>query len=494
MDNARAQSGLPSIKTLFKESWEVFTKSILWLFLWNVLSIVVSVVFTGITLALSFGSIITVLISNYSATNPQWYLQALRSFNPWLIGFALLLFVLGSIIIASVFQIGMVLIVDKFGGQISFREIIRKSLGLIIPLSLVGLLVFLLSFGALFVFVLPGFVIWFFLLFASYEVIIGDHRWVDALRRSTAIVTAHFGEILIRWLAIIGVYILLAIFIPNLIMQIEPGTGIVVMIFSFLTNVLIGWYVLVYGVVLYKQARSAVPPERKANVLWMVIVAVLGWVIAVVTAFLVVSAIYQSVSSGALQKLLNESGKQSGKVQQVENPAKELIESGVVKFSSANQIAQKQTLTPQESGQVRELLQGAIADFKLATEKDPENYLTWFYLGEAYNLLIGIVDNAHPFAVDSYKKAIVLNPQHFESYMQLGGVYLKIKDYDNAIAMFQKAVKLEPNNANAHYNLGYNYKLVGAKGEARKALQKALQLLPANDPTRYKVEQELQGL
>jgi tetratricopeptide (TPR) repeat protein len=246
---------------------------------------------------------------------------------------------------------------------------------------------------------------------------------------------------------------------------------------------------LVYDITLYKQARVALESEREKSIVWMWIVSIIGWLIAVGIFFIS----YKAISSGVLNEVFKKPAT-STPTQQTTSPASQLIQSGSIKLSTANQVASKPNLTDNERNQIIGLINGALDDFNAAVEKDPDNYQAWYYRGLAYRNLIGFAQNADTFAIESFDKAVSLNPTDYNSYLQRGGIYYQNKQYDKAIENFQKVTELKPELANGYYNLGVAYKQVGAKDSARKALEKALELLPKDAPTRYKAESELNSL
>src|SRR5258708_6530347 len=70
-------------------------------------------------------------------------------------------------------------------------------------------------------------------------------------------------------------------------------------------------------------------------------------------------------------------------------------------------------------------------------------------LGRAYD---GIGDRAN--AVTSFKKAIAINPEMFESYNNLGALYFENENYDMAAANFTEALRLRPEVTASRFNLG----------------------------------------
>src|SRR5713226_9674631 len=53
-------------------------------------------------------------------------------------------------------------------------------------------------------------------------------------------------------------------------------------------------------------------------------------------------------------------------------------------------------------------------------------------------------------AVESYQKAVGLQPKYPEAYLNLGNAYFNLARYDEAIAAYKKAVELKPDWAEAY--------------------------------------------
>ena len=121
-------------------------------------------------------------------------------------------------------------------------------------------------------------------------------------------------------------------------------------------------------------------------------------------------------------------------------------------------------------------------------------------------------------AINSYKKAILLNPDYKDAYNNLGIVLDEIGEYDEAIASYMKAIKIEPefkealNNFGvtldkktdfsgalekynkaisidsgyyiAYVNSGISYRKLGDLEKARAAYEEALRLNPDNQTTK----------
>lgn len=278
-------SSLPPIKELFRESWNTFTASVLKLFIFGVLMICISAAFgilaVGLSLLLAFATGIVSLFS-------QMGIAAITSIPlPTVLVFVALLAAIFIcwIIISSVGNIVPIRIVANYPAPVSLKNEIRKSLSLVLPLLVTQLLVFVVTLGSAFLFILPAILFSFFFMFVNYEVILANQKLTGAIKRSVFIVNRHFGEILVRILLYFLVYIMVVVFVPNVITRIGPKTGIFISIFSVLVNALVGWFGLCFGVTLYKQAKVGLEKGKGGNILWVWIISVLGWAVFSILVF-----------------------------------------------------------------------------------------------------------------------------------------------------------------------------------------------------------------
>ncbi|MBI4058992.1 hypothetical protein HY404_02000 [Candidatus Microgenomates bacterium] len=285
MDSSKsAVSSLPSIGALFTESWDVFAKSSLKLFILTIISLIVTfivlipfiIIFID-TLGLSLANLKEGGLSGISMMPPIW---------PVLI----ISLVIYFMVITAVFQIASILTVDS-KGELALVSAISKSFRLVIPLFLVNLLLLFINLGGLFLLILPAILFMFLFYFAAYEVVLNNQRWTGALRRSLLIFEKHGGEILIRVLIIF----LVTVGIVLILNRIAP-------VLSMLVNILLGWYALAYSVTLYKQASQGLENEKGASLMWVWIIAVLGWILAILFFSLIIGIISQAVRIKSLQQ------------------------------------------------------------------------------------------------------------------------------------------------------------------------------------------------
>jgi tetratricopeptide (TPR) repeat protein len=99
-----------------------------------------------------------------------------------------------------------------------------------------------------------------------------------------------------------------------------------------------------------------------------------------------------------------------------------------------------------------------------------------FNLGSLY-IMGNVLDKAEmllkrslSLETDNIKKSSICD--------NLGILYIKLKDFNNAIKYFLKAIEMNPGSADAHYNLGLVYKQRGSLKEMREYFDKAVELNP----------------
>lgn len=126
------------------------------------------------------------------------------------------------------------------------------------------------------------------------------------------------------------------------------------------------------------------------------------------------------------------------------------------------------------------LIQQSIDAARKATILSPLTAANWQNLASVYRSLIGFGQNAENFSVLATQQSIALDSNNPQQYLNLGGIYYQLGQWDNAINQFTIAINLKPDFANAHYNLGH---ALEQKGDLPNALARyqAVKTLIAND-------------
>ncbi len=99
--------------------------------------------------------------------------------------------------------------------------------------------------------------------------------------------------------------------------------------------------------------------------------------------------------------------------------------------------------------------------------------------------LLFIKNNMLEDAIAEFKLAIQLNPKAVEAYKQLGLAYLGLQNNAEAIKLLEKALKIEPRYADLHNVAGLAYLSAKQHVKALEFFQQALRINPKYDLARY---------
>ena len=81
-------------------------------------------------------------------------------------------------------------------------------------------------------------------------------------------------------------------------------------------------------------------------------------------------------------------------------------------------------------------------------------------------------------AIESYKRALKINPNYFEVYNNLGVALNDSKKPKDAISYLRKALKINPHYPEAYNNLGNALKEIGKLDQAIESYENAIKLNP----------------
>lgn len=81
-------------------------------------------------------------------------------------------------------------------------------------------------------------------------------------------------------------------------------------------------------------------------------------------------------------------------------------------------------------------------------------------------------------AIRFFKKAIEIDPNYLESYINIGLLYNKEGDTKKAISYYEKAIAVDPDFTKAHYNLGVIYAKKGKLDKAISEFKKCISINP----------------
>jgi tetratricopeptide (TPR) repeat protein len=103
----------------------------------------------------------------------------------------------------------------------------------------------------------------------------------------------------------------------------------------------------------------------------------------------------------------------------------------------------------------------AVKYYQKAIKLESDFLEAFINLGVAYYQL-----GKYPKAINAYEKAVYLNPHSSSIYNKLGSAYIIHGRFSKALDSFKKATEIEPENPVSHYNLGIAYYLNGERDAA----------------------------
>lgn len=155
------------------------------------------------------------------------------------------------------------------------------------------------------------------------------------------------------------------------------------------------------------------------------------------------------------------------------------------KNASPSATTQKNILT---------LIQQSINSARAAVTISPATSFNWNNLASIYRSLIGFGQNADKFTILSLNQAIALDPKNPQQYVDLGGVYYQLGQFDEAMRQFQTAINLKQDYANAYYNLGHALEEKGDYTQAMAMYQTVKQLVEGNETNIKKINADIANL
>ena len=112
-------------------------------------------------------------------------------------------------------------------------------------------------------------------------------------------------------------------------------------------------------------------------------------------------------------------------------------------------------------------------------KKSPDMFIAYNNLGIAYSDA-----KLYDKAINSYKKALELNPYFAKAHANIGTLYATVKNYQKSLVEIKSALKLNPNIPGAQFNLGLLYYKIGLLDEAIIQYEKAVRINPEHEEYR----------
>ena len=134
-------------------------------------------------------------------------------------------------------------------------------------------------------------------------------------------------------------------------------------------------------------------------------------------------------------------------------------------------------------------LSDSIIYFESYLKNNPEDSESWKMLGLAkFNL------GEFPSSIESFEKAVAINPDDVELLLQYAGLLVAMQDdsfVDKTKSIIEKVLKINSNSIHALYLSGVVAVNQSDIIAAKKFWQKALYLMPDKDPDREIIEQAI---
>ena len=81
-------------------------------------------------------------------------------------------------------------------------------------------------------------------------------------------------------------------------------------------------------------------------------------------------------------------------------------------------------------------------------------FLVSVFLSVIRTVFLSVSANDFEDALESFIKAVEINPNYAEAYYNHGNLLCEIKKFDESIFSYNKAIKINPNYTEAYNNLG----------------------------------------
>ncbi len=153
----------------------------------------------------------------------------------------------------------------------------------------------------------------------------------------------------------------------------------------------------------------------------------------------------------------------------------------LLKTPYPNEVRQTGTPIATGEGSVAEMdLSQQIQTLQKLVEKDPENPDSWVHLGDLYYR-----GKQYEKAIEAYGEALELSPASTDVRIRLGNAYFDDEAYEKAIEAYTKTLRADPSNADVMTDLGVAYRRTSRPKKAVEAFRKAARIDPSHRRSRY---------
>lgn len=305
---------------LLRVSWQMLKKQ--WIRL-TLLSLLFMLLGTAVFLAVTFlflvgaglilGSSVSQVFTSFGAVLHQ-HATALITWSVLVLG----VYAVASSVLGLTLQAGnLLLLADESEPSVQLGTLLKRALKLWAPLLGGSILVGLIVVGGLGLFVIPGIIFSILFMFWWYEIVLFGSGVRAGLKNSMRVVKQQFGALFERWLLAMGLGILwsLAWYVIMGILSALPMLAPFAWIGMQFVALLFSWFMLIYWLKVYQEARTVTDLQRPASLGWVAGIAVAGWIgilvttvllyrLVVVVAPLIGASIKQAQDEAAKEQLL----------------------------------------------------------------------------------------------------------------------------------------------------------------------------------------------
>ena len=150
-----------------------------------------------------------------------------------------------------------------------------------------------------------------------------------------------------------------------------------------------------------------------------------------------------------------------------------------------------ETVSTENKEKASTLIQQAVREAQAAVSLDKNLGAYWANLGGIYQSLVGTIDSALDWSVQSFQQAAIVDPVNPNYNMSLGSLMYGSQNYSVAERYFEEAIIDKNNFANAWYNRAYAAKQQNKLQDAVVYMQQALNLVVVDSDDYTKAKKDL---
>ena len=150
-----------------------------------------------------------------------------------------------------------------------------------------------------------------------------------------------------------------------------------------------------------------------------------------------------------------------------------------------------ETVSDENKEKASTLIQQAVREAQAAVGLDNGLGAYWANLGAIYQSLVGTIDGALDWSVQSYQQAVIIDPVNATYNMSLGSLMYGAQNYPLAERYFEEAVMDKNDFANAWYNRAYAAKEQNKLQDAVVYMQQAMNLVAVDSEDYTKAKTDL---